>query len=110
VGRTGRWLLAGLISMAAFAGAAWISGAVLLVPLLASSTDRWAVASGIGVSVAAFAAMWGQWWAGQVSPTAEEHVKTASGVTVVPNGTINIGRDNTGIASTGNEATNIQQP
>ena len=109
MGRVGRWLLAGLISMVAFAGAAWISGAVLLVPLLVSTTDRWAVASGIGVSVAAFAAMWGQWWAGQASPAAEEHVKAASGVAVVHDGPINIGRDNTGIASTGDGATNIQQ-
>jgi hypothetical protein len=96
VSRTGRWWVAALIMVAAFAGAAWVSGAVILAPLLASSGDRWAVASGVGVAVAAFAALWGQWWATRAEETAAGDRSVA------------IGRDNTGIIATGDGAVSTQ--
>jgi hypothetical protein len=63
VSRSGRWWIAGLVTLAAFVAAAWLSGALILPPFLTSSGDRWALASGIGGAIAVFAATWGQWWA-----------------------------------------------
>ncbi len=74
VGRTVRWLVAGLVTAAVFGGATWICGAYLLPPVMASSADRWVVAAGLGVAVAAFAALWGKWWA-----TQEESILPTSG-------------------------------
>jgi hypothetical protein len=80
-----------------------------------SPTDRWAVASGAAAAVAAVAALWGQGWAdgnghdehnadgsGRTSPTDPSAVAAADRSIVA-------GGDVTGIASTGDDATNIQQ-
>ena len=69
VSRSGRWWIAGLVTLAAFVAAAWLSGALILPLFLASSGDRWALASGIGGATAVFAATWGQWWATQADDT-----------------------------------------
>jgi hypothetical protein len=57
----------GLVTLAAFVAAAWLSGALILPLFLTSSGDRWALASGIGGAAAVFAATWGQWWATQAN-------------------------------------------
>jgi hypothetical protein len=67
--RSGRWLIAGLVTLAAFVVTAWLSGALILPLFLTSSGDRWALASGIGGATAVFAATWGQWWATQADNT-----------------------------------------
>jgi hypothetical protein len=69
VSRSGRWLLAGLVTVAAFVAAAWLSGALVLPLFLTSSGDRWALASGIGGATAVIVAAWGQWWATQPEDT-----------------------------------------
>ena len=61
--RTVRWLVAGLVTAVTFSVVAWIAGAVLLPPLMKSSTDRLAVAVGLGGAMAALAGLWGQSWA-----------------------------------------------
>ena len=63
VSRVGRWAVGALVTVTAFGVAAWLAGAWILVPVIASSADRWVVASGLGVAVAALAALWGHSYA-----------------------------------------------
>jgi hypothetical protein len=75
MGRAGRWIVAGLVTMTAFAVATWVSGAFLFTRLLPSPDVRWPAAVAIGAAVAAFTGLWGQSWAtdsgGRVS---DEHL------------------------------------
>jgi hypothetical protein len=61
--RTFRWFVAGLVTAMTFGLATWIAGALLLPSLMKSSADRWVVAAGLGAAMAAFAGLWGHWWA-----------------------------------------------
>ena len=63
MGRAARWVVAGLVTAAAFAVATWVSGAFLFPRLLPSPDARWPVAFCVGASAAAFAGLWGQTWA-----------------------------------------------
>jgi hypothetical protein len=63
VGRAGRWMVAGLVTMAAFVVATWVSGVFLFTRLLPSPDVRWPTAFVIGAAVAAFIGLWGQSWA-----------------------------------------------
>jgi hypothetical protein len=63
VSRAVKWWVAGLVTAVSFSVAAWVAGVFVLPPLMKSAADRWAVAAGLGAAVAAFAALWGQWWA-----------------------------------------------
>ena len=71
MGRAWRWIVAGLVTMTAFAVASWVTGVFLLPRLLPNRDIRWPVAVVIGAAVAAFIGLWGQSWAtgsgGQVS-------------------------------------------
>jgi hypothetical protein len=67
------------LTLAAFVVAAWLSGALILPLFLASSGDRWALASAIGGAAAVFAVTWGQWWATQ----ADDIEKPAGGRNVI---------------------------
>jgi hypothetical protein len=67
VGRPGRWMVAALVTMAAFAVITWVSGVLLFMRLLPSPDARWPVAVTIGAAAAAFAGLWGQSWAVQSS-------------------------------------------
>jgi hypothetical protein len=97
--RAARWLAAVVVTVAAFGVSLWVCGALLLPLVLKSGADRWVVAAGLGVAVAALAALWGASWAGH----SEE---SSSG----PGGrSISAGGDISGIASTGDGTTNIQQ-
>lgn len=107
--------MAGLVTAAAFGLAAWISGAFLLPMVMKSAADRWVVAAGLGVAVAAVAALWGKSWAtreggGAVSGEGQD----ARGIPAGPGATagdrsIAAGGDISGIVSTGDDATNIQR-
>src|SRR5437868_4297644 len=70
VGRAGRWLVAGLIALAALGVATWVSGAFALTRLLPSPDIRWPVAFVIGAAAAGFAGLWGQSWAAQTGDQA----------------------------------------
>ena len=61
--RTVRWWVAGLVAVVAFGAATWVSGAFVLPLVMKSNSDRWVVAAGLGVAVAALVALWGQSWA-----------------------------------------------
>jgi hypothetical protein len=54
-----RWLVAGLVTVAAFAGATFICGALVLPTVMKDGGVRWGIAGGLGVAVAALAALWG---------------------------------------------------
>jgi len=77
-----RWLVAGTVTIGAFALVAWVCGAVILTEFMKDPGVRWGVAGAVGVAVAALAALWGQSFA-----TAEGTSKAAScdaGRTTVP--------------------------
>jgi hypothetical protein len=96
--RTVKWLVAIVVTVAAFGLSVWVGGALLLPLWLKSGADRWAVAAALGTAVAALAALWGASWAGQ----AEDSSSGPGGRSISASGDI------TGIASTGDGTTNIQ--
>jgi hypothetical protein len=96
--RVGRWLVAAAGTVAAFGVGLWVCGALLLPSVLKSEADRWVVAAGLGVAVAALAALGGASWAGR----SEESSPGLGGRSVSASGDIS------GIASTGDGTTNIQ--
>ena len=98
--RTVRWLVAAVVTVAAFGVSLWVCGALLLPLVLKSGADRWVVAAGLGVAVAALAALWGAWWAGREAEASSSRPE---------GGSISTGGDNNGILSTGDGTTNIQQ-
>ncbi len=98
--RAGRWLVAVVVTVTAFGVSLWVCGVLLLPLWLKSGADRWVVAAGLGVAVAALAALGCASWAvGQL-----EDSSSGSGER-----SISAGGDITGIASTGDGTTNIQQ-
>lgn len=103
--RAGRWLVAVVVTVAAFGVSLWVCGALLLPLWLKSGADRWVVAAGLGVAVAALAALGCASWAGQ-----SEDSSSAQGKLPVPGKrSISAGGDISGIASTGDGTTNVQQ-
>lgn len=112
VSRGVRWWLAGLVTAASFSVAAWVAGAFVLPTLMRSAADRWAVAAGLGVAMAAFVALWGKWWATrEVRVAATEdtgEVLAGPGVSVSGKRSIAAGGDISGIASTGDGTTSTQ--
>lgn len=54
-----RWLAAIGATIGAFAIGLYVSGALLLPLWIKSTSDRWVVAAGLGVALAALAALWG---------------------------------------------------
>ena len=58
MGLVARWLVAVVVTVAAFGVSLWLCGALLLPLVLKSGADRWVVAAGLGVAVAALTALW----------------------------------------------------
>jgi hypothetical protein len=56
-----KWAVAVLVTVAAFAAATWICGALVLP--IRDGGVRWGIAGGLGVAVAALAALWGHSYA-----------------------------------------------
>jgi hypothetical protein len=102
VSRTVRWLVAVVVTVAAFGLSLWVCGALVLPLWLKSGADRWVVAAGLGVAVAALAALGCASWAGQ----SEDPSDSPSGL---GKRSISAGGDIGGIASTGDGTTNIQR-
>ena len=97
--RAGKWLVAVVVTVAAFGASLWVCGALLLPLWLKSGADRWVVAAGLGVAVAALAALGCASWAGQPEESSSGPGRRS----------ISAGGDITGIASTGDGTSNIQQ-
>jgi len=106
--RTARWLVAGLAAAAVFTGSAWICGMFLLPPVVASADVRWLLSVGLGSALAAVVALWGNWWAtredmpARMDGSGRPKTAEASGErSIAAGGDIKI-------ASTGDNATNIE--
>ena len=56
-----RWVVAVVVTIAAFAAATWVCGAFVLS--MRDGGVRWGIAGGLGVAVAALAALWGHSYA-----------------------------------------------
>ncbi|MFG2903275.1 hypothetical protein ACGFZH_40120 [Streptomyces zaomyceticus] len=63
MGRGTRWLLAGGVTIVAFAVPTVVCGTWVFVPLVADVGARWGAASASGAAVAALAVLWGQGFA-----------------------------------------------
>jgi len=98
--RAARWLVAVVATVAAFGVSLWVCGALVLPLWLKSGADRWVVAAGLGVAVAALAALGCASWAGGQSGDSSSGSRERS---------ISADGDISGIASTGDRTTNIQQ-
>jgi hypothetical protein len=96
-----RWWVAGLVAIATFCMATAVSAVLVLPMVMQSDSDRWVVAAGLGVAVAAVVALWGQSWATRESPD-------EPGTSARERRSISAARDISGIASTGDDATNTQ--
>ena len=113
MGRTVKWLVAGLVTAVAFGVTTAVLGALVLPVVMASAADRWVVAGSAGVAVAAVAGLWGQSWATRDSADESAEGAGGPGPGAGPSAaggerSVSAGRDITGIASTGDGATNIQ--
>lgn len=110
---TARWIVAGLVTILAFGFVTWITGALALERVMRSDADRWVVAAGLGVAVAALAALWGHSWATRegAAPSGNERSHGPNDLQEqIAQGKRSIAaRDISGIASTGDEARNTQQ-
>jgi len=93
-----------VVTVAAFGVSLWVCGALLLPLWLKSGADRWVVAAGLGVAVAALAALGCASWAGQSGPPSSSDSSSGPGKR-----SISAGGDISGIASTGDGTTNVQQ-
>jgi hypothetical protein len=112
--RAVRWGVAGLVTIAAFAVVTWVAGDFVLTAVLKSQADRWVVASALGVAVAALTALWGHSWAGEETADAGNAggpAEPVRGAEPVASGerSITAKGNITGIASSGDDATNIQR-
>ena len=56
-----RWAVAVLVTVAVFAAATWVCGALVLT--MRDAGVKWGIAGGLGVAVAALAALWGHSYA-----------------------------------------------
>src|SRR5260370_9352701 len=54
-----RWWVAALVTVTTFSLSTWICGALVLPPVMKDPAIRWGVAAGLGVAMAAPAALWG---------------------------------------------------
>jgi hypothetical protein len=109
VRRAAKWLVTAVISAMVFGGSLWLAMAVKLPFLPRLDADRWVVAVGFASVMAACVLACGGWWAGR-----ESEAKGAAplGASVIASGdrSIAVGRDISGIASTGGRWTGFQAP
>jgi len=109
VSRVLRWFAAVVVTLVAFAAGTWVAGAIVLPHLVANQADRWVIAAGCGVAVAALAAMWGYRCATPEAADAPDARGPAE--PVVPAAgerSISVSGNLGGIASTGDNMVNVQ--
>lgn len=112
--RVNRWMVAGLVTAAVFGLITWVAGGFLLPLVMASEANRWVIAAGAGVALAAVSAIGIVPWAARGGNTQPEGVAqsvppSTSIVSPTEDKSINAGGDISGIASTGDNTINIQQ-
>ena len=101
-----RWSVAIMVTLVAFAAITWAAGAVVLPHLIADHGDRWVIAAGCGVALAALAATWGYRYATAEAAGAPKAVRPAE--PAPGERSISVNGNLSGIASTGDNALNVQ--
>lgn len=103
-----RWCAALAATLAAFVVTTWMAGTVVLPHLISDHTDRWGIAAACGVAVAAAAAGWGCWYATHQAADNPDRGLAGSGASTAGPRSISVTGDLDGIASTGDDAVNMQ--
>ena len=107
-----RWLVAGVVTLMVFAVCTWLAGAVVLPHLLRDHGDRWVIAAGCGVALAALAGLGAYRYATARAAGTSGERGTAEPEPVVSGAgerSISVGGDLDGIASTGDNSVNVQR-
>ena len=109
-----RWLVAVAATVAVFGGCLWLFRVASWSWMPHATSDRWAVAAAVATVTAGAVGTAGTWWASRETPrlagtsdaggAAAGHAAPAAGER-----SITAGGDISGIASTGDGATNIQR-
>ena len=109
-----RWLVAVTATVAVFGGCLWLFRFASWSWMPHATSDRWAVAAAFATVTAGAVGAAGTWWASRETPrragTADAGGAAAGpGVPAAGERSITAGGDISGIASTGDGATNIQR-
>ncbi len=105
-----RWFVAVVVTVAAFVVGTWVAGAIVLPHLVADHADRWVIAVGCGVAVAALAAMWGYRYAtAEAVDSPDDRGPAEPVVPAAGERSISVRGNLGGIASTGDNAVSIQR-
>jgi hypothetical protein len=109
-----RWLVAVTATVAVFGGCLWLFRFASWSWMPHAAPDRWVVAAAFATVTAGAVGAAGTWWAGRETPR-RAGTADACGAAAGPGGpaagerSITAGGDISGIASTGDGATNIQR-
>jgi hypothetical protein len=96
-----RWTVAALVTVIAFVTATWAGGALVLPSVMKDPGVRWSVASGLGVAVAALAALWGHGFANTTEAEGSKPPPSGRVVEASGSGAVAIGQDNRASIITG---------
>jgi len=109
-----RWLVAVTVTVAVFGGCLWLFRFVSWSWMPHATTDRWAVAAAFATVTAGAVGAASTWWASREIPRRAGTVDAGGaaagpGVPATGERSITAGGDISGIASTGDDARNIQR-
>jgi hypothetical protein len=109
-----RWLVAVTVTVAVFGGCLWLFRFASWSWMPHATTDRWAVAAAFATVTAGAVGAAGTWWASReiprpAGPAEAGGSATGTGVPAAGERSITAGGDISGIASTGDDARNIQR-
>ncbi|MGH3205028.1 MAG: hypothetical protein ACRDP5_23710 [Streptosporangiaceae bacterium] len=106
-----RWLAAVTVTVVVFGVCLWLFRFASWSWMPHATTDRWAVAAAFATVTAGAVGAVGTWWASRETPVTADAGDTTAGRGVPAAGerAITAGRGISGIASTGDGATNIQR-
>jgi hypothetical protein len=106
-----RWLVAVTVTVAVFGVCLWLFRFASWSWMPHATSDRWAVATAFATVTAGAVGAAGTYWASRETPATADAGSTADGPSVPVAGerAITAGGDISGIASTGDGATNIQR-
>lgn len=109
-----RWLMAVTATVAVFGGCLWVFRFVSWSWMPHAASDRWAVAAAFATVTAGAVGAAGTWWASREIPRLAGSADAGGGAAgpdgpAAGNRSVAAGGDISGIASTGDGATNIQR-
>jgi len=107
-----RWLVAVAATVAVFGVCLWLFRFASWSWMPHAASDRWAVAAAFATVTAGAVGAAGTWWASRETPPLTGTAEAAGAGSAVPAGgerSVTAGGDISGIASTGDGATNIQR-